>query len=203
MELQDALTQIGDIRLQMSRTRQFHGYGAATTFCTSLAAVAAAIWQMRYLPHAEADPVSFVNLWTGVATVCVLLVALELILRYRDSDSSLQRELTILAVVQFLPSIVIGGLITLVLREVAGSSLWMLPGLWQAFFASGLFASRRVLPPPIIFVAMFYVAAGLVNLAIAGNGMGFSPWAMAVPFAVGQAATAVILSRKASLNYAD
>jgi hypothetical protein len=203
MQLHDALTQIGDIRLQMSRTRQFRGYGALTTFGTGIAAVAAAIWQMRYLPHPSIDPMSFVNLWVSVATACIVIVALELVLRFRNSDSSLQRELTILAVEQFLPSIVIGSLVTLVLCEFVKPALWMLPGLWQIFFGSGIFASRRLLPTPIIFVGIFYVASGLINLAVASSGARFSPWAMAVPFAVGQAGTAFIFSRKARPAYAE
>jgi len=203
MELHEALTQIGDIRRQMSRTREFRGYGALTTFGTGVAAVAAAGWQARYLPDPAAGPEAFVNLWVGVAMACVAFVGLELAVRYRRSESSLQRELTILAVEQFLPSLVIGGLVTLVVCEFARPSMWMLPGLWQVFFGSGMFASRRLLPGPIVFVGIFYVASGLVNLTTGQLGWAFSPWGMGLPFAVGQAATAVIFWRRGAADDAE
>ncbi|MGA2232398.1 MAG: hypothetical protein ABSH22_16005 [Tepidisphaeraceae bacterium] len=203
MELHEALTQIGDIRRQMRRTRRFLGYGAATTLCTGVGAVAAAMWQARYLPDPSADPSLFVNLWIAVATASFIFVGTELAIRYRRSESSLQRELTILAVEQFLPSVAVGGLVTVVICQYARQSIWMLPGLWQVFFGSGLFASRRLLPSPIMFVGIFYVAAGLINLAASHNGASFSPWSMAVPFGIGQAATALVLSRKAAPDDAE
>lgn len=203
MELDDALAQIGDIRLQMCRTRRFHGYGAVTTFCTGLAAIAVGIGQLRYMPNPRADPGSFVHLWVSVAVACFAFVAIEWVVRYRASDSSLQKELTVLAIEQFLPCVVVGGLVTLVLCEFAKPSLWMLPGLWQIFFGSGIFASRRLLPGSIILVGVFYVLAGLTNLAMDQGGASFSAWGMAIPFGVGQAAAALILSQKAEHDNAD
>jgi hypothetical protein len=200
MELHEALTQIGDIRRQMNRTRRFHGFGAVTTFVTGMAALAAAVWQARHLPEPSADAGAFVNLWVVVAIVCCFFVGSELTLRYRRSESSLHRELTILAIEQFLPSLVVAGLVTLVICEFARGAMWMLPGLWQLFFGSGLFASRRLLPRAISFVGVFYVICGLINLAAAQNGASFSPWAMAVPFGIGQTVTAAILSRKGAAD---
>src|SRR5436190_644903 len=60
-----------------------------------------------------------------------------------------------------------------------------------AFIAGG--AQAWWLPHAVIWVAVFYLATGLCCLAWAQGEASFSPWAMALPFGVGQLATAGIL----------
>jgi hypothetical protein len=57
----------------------------------------------------------------------------------------------------------------------------------------GLFASLRSLPPGVVFAALWYLLAGLVVLAWASSERSLSPWAMGIPFAVGQLLLAGIL----------
>jgi hypothetical protein len=191
MELSHALAQIADIRHQISRTRHYRGFRAVTTWCTAAMALVAAMWQAVEFPTAANHPIEFVLLWVGIAIGCIGMTAVEIIRRYRNSDSPLQQELTPLAVEQFLPFIFVGGLLTWVLCQFAVGSVWMLPGLWQIFFGLGLLSSRRLFPTPTLFVGAFYVACGLFNLD--GNLSHFSPWAMAIPFGLGQCANAFIL----------
>ena len=47
--------------------------------------------------------------------------------------------------------------------------VWMLPGLWQIVFSLGFLASCRVLPRPMFAVGVWYLAAGLVSLALASG----------------------------------
>jgi hypothetical protein len=193
MELDNALAQIADIHRQMARTRLFRGYRAATTLLSAMMAILAATWQAWWIATPAAHPYAFANLWSAVAVVCLFIVGIEMAWRYRRSASSLQRELTLLAIEQFLPCVVVGGLVTLVLCDFAHAALWMLPGLWSIFFGLGIMASRRLLPGALVFVGAFYLLCGLFNLANAHNGGAFSPWAMGIPFGVGQTAAAFIL----------
>ncbi|HUB23894.1 MAG TPA: hypothetical protein VL992_00595 [Tepidisphaeraceae bacterium] len=191
MELQQAIAQIADIRLQMSRTRQFRGLGAAATLATAIAAGVAAVWQAERIPDPLNRPQQFVLLWVSVAGLCVAISAIEVLRRYRADDSPLQHELTRHAVEQFLPSLIVGGLLTLVICQDAPAAIWMLPGLWQIIIALGLFASRQLFPMPIFFVGSFYAVCGLINLT--GVVPHLSPWSMAVPFGVGQLANSAVL----------
>jgi hypothetical protein len=68
----------------------------------------------------------------------------------------------------------------------------MLPGLWQVIFSMGVFASCRFLPRQIFAVGVWYLAAGLTCLAL-GSARAFSPWAMGVPFGIGQLLVATML----------
>jgi hypothetical protein len=69
----------------------------------------------------------------------------------------------------------------------------MLPGLWQIVFSLGIFASCRSLPRPMFAAAVWYLAAGLLSLAFANGVHAFSPFAMAVPFGIGQFYMAAVL----------
>jgi hypothetical protein len=191
MELEHALTQIADIRRQMNHTRQFRGFRAASTLLTGAMATAAGLWQSWQMSDLVNHPARFVAIWVCVAVASVGVCSIEVFRRYRNSDSSSQRELTRITVEQFLPFVLIGGLLTLVLCENTVGQLWMLPGLWQILFGLGLFSLLRLSPGPILFVGAFYILCGLVNLS--GSASHFSPWSMCVPFGIGQTASALIL----------
>ena len=62
-------------------------------------------------------------------------------------------EPTWLAVEQFLPSLIAGLLITVVMVRQAPGQVALLPGLWQILFSLGLFASARLLPKAVFAVA--------------------------------------------------
>jgi hypothetical protein len=52
-------------------------------------------------------------------------------------------------------------------------------------------------------VGVWYLAAGLCSLAFANEANAFSPWAMAVPFGVGQFFMATILYGNAGESHAE
>jgi predicted benzoate:H+ symporter BenE len=68
----------------------------------------------------------------------------------------------------------------------------MLPGIWQVIFSLGVFSSCRFLPRPIVTVGGWYLMTGLACIALADS-RALSPWAMGVPYSVGQALVAGIL----------
>ena len=123
------------------------------------------------------------------------MVAAEIIVRARRSDSALQRDLSVLAIETFLPCVVAGGLLTAVLARFSPPACWMLPGLWAILFGLGLFASCRVLPRQMFWIGGFYLLSGLGCLMEAQGASAFSPWAMGLPFGAGQLLTAAVLYR--------
>jgi hypothetical protein len=193
MELDDALNQIADIRLQMARTRVFRGYRSSTTFFSAIVAAVAATIQTIYFPNPSQNLAAYLWLWLGAAALCIATVAVRIIMLLRKENSSLQRELTLQAVEQFTPCIVVGALLTFVLARVAWSSLWIMPGLWTILFGMGALASRRILPRGIALVGAFYLICGFLSIAWAQLASPFSPWSMGLPFGIGQSAAAAIL----------
>ena len=131
----------------------------------------------------------------GTAAISVALIGTEMVARTRRIHSGLADEMIHAATEQFIPAGVAGALLTFVLYRFAPQSLWMLPGLWQIVFSLGLFASCRSLPRAMFAAAVWYLAAGLGSLAFASGDHAFSPYAMAVPYGIGQSLIALVLYR--------
>jgi hypothetical protein len=193
MELDNALDQIAQIHRQIGLARTFRGYRALTTFFTAIVAMAAALFQPWWIPQPARDPLRFVELWIAVAIICLIVVAVEMTIRFHRSESSLNRRLTTQAIEQLLPFIAVGGLVTLALSYSSRESLWLLPGFWSIFFGLGVIYSRSLLPRPIGLVGAFYLLAGVVCLTPFAHQFAFSPWTVAAPFGIGQSAAAFIL----------
>jgi hypothetical protein len=193
MDLQEALSQISEIREQVARTETFRGYRAAPVAFSGILACLAAGFQHTLIAEPKENPAAYLGLWVGAALLSMFVTGLAMIWHCKQSTSSLTRPNTILAVGQFLPSVVAGGLVTYVLFQQVPSALWMLPGLWSIFFSLGIFASYRVLPKATFWVGVFYMTAGVMCLVWARGDFEFSPWAMGMPFGVGQFLSAAIL----------
>jgi hypothetical protein len=197
MELRDALTQIAEIRQQMARGEVFRGYRAATTAFSGGAALLTGLIQWSLFP----DPTrrQFVLLWSAAAALCLTAVAIEMIIRTRRSASQVQRQLTLLAIEQFIPSVIAGALLTWFFCDYLRAESWMMPGLWMIIFSLGMFASTRILPRLVFAVAGFYLLAGILTLILTHDPASvwrFSPWPMALAFGIGQFSTAFILYYK-------
>ncbi|WP_406700289.1 hypothetical protein V5E97_15855 [Singulisphaera sp. Ch08] len=158
-------------------------------------ALASAGFQLAWIRKPTLELSSYLGLWIGAAVISAVAAGAEMVIRVRNSASPWTREITWLAVEQFIPCLVAGGLLTFVLIRFAPEVLWMLPGLWQILFSLGVFASCRLLPRATFGVAVFYLATGLVCLALAHGEHALSPWAMGLPFGVGQLLAAAVLYR--------
>jgi hypothetical protein len=194
MDLREALSQVAEIRQQMARTELFRGLRSVPVAFSGVLAWGTAVAQSVWVPDPMREASTYLTLWMIAAAIGISAAGLEMALRARQ-DSRWAREHTWLAVEQFLPCVVAGGLTTLVIARTAENLVWLLPGLWSIFFSLGIFATRRLLPRAIIGVAFYYLLVGLANLALARGDAALSPWAMGIPFGGGQLLAALILYR--------
>ena len=199
-DLESALAAISDIRAQMARGLEFRGFGPATVAATGVLAGLAAVIQARWLPDPAETPGWYLTLWLATAALAGGLVAIETVTRSRRLHSGLAQEMLWSAVEQFVPAAAAGALVTVVLFRFAPEALWMLPGLWQLVFSLGIFASVRYLPRAVFAGGVWYLATGLACLAFAQGPYAFSPWAMGLPYVLGQLLIAAILQRAAGGN---
>jgi len=193
MDLQEALTQISVIREQVARTETFRGYRAAPVAFSGVLACLAAGFQDILVPQPKQNLPAYLVLWVGACFLSMVVTGMVMIWHCRRSASSMTRPVTLLAVGQFLPAVVAGGLVTIILYLHIPSATWMLPGLWSIFFSLGIFASYRLLPGATFWVGVYYMAAGVACLMWAKDEFEFSPWAMGVSFGLGQVLSASIL----------
>ena len=192
-DLHKALSEISAIRGQIARGAEFRGYGPATLTATGVLALLAAAAQGHWLKAPERDIAAYLSIWIATAALSLIIISVETITRARRVHSGFAKQMVHSAAEQFLPAIVAGLLLTVVLLRYAPQSLWMLPGLWQIVFSLGVFASCRFLPRPMFAVGVWYLTAGLICLALGGGQRAFWPWAMGVPFGVGQLLVAAVL----------
>jgi len=193
-ELQQALSEIHSIRNQVAHGTEFRGYGPASIAASGVLALLVAAAQMQWMAKpAKAGFTIWLSVWAGTAVVSVLLTGIETFARARRVHVGFAKEMIRSAVAQFLPAVMVGFLLTMVMMQVAAEECWMLPGLWELIFSLGIFASCRFLPRQMFAVGVWYLAAGLFCLAAASATRTLSPWAMGVPFGVGQLLVAAVL----------
>ncbi|MDB6158758.1 MAG: hypothetical protein JWO04_2464 [Gammaproteobacteria bacterium] len=192
-ELRQALAEIRAIRTHVARGTQFRGYGPRSIAASGVLALGVAAVQAHWFSGAGHDLSEFLVVWVATAALSVFMSAWETVTRARRVHDGFAKEMTHAAVEQFLPAVVAGVLLTVVLVRTAPEVTWMLPGLWELIFSLGIFASCRFLPRRIFGVGLWYLAAGLACLAVESGQQTLSPWAMGVPFGVGQLLVASVL----------
>lgn len=191
MELHEALTQISAIRQQLARSEQFRGYRAAAL--SGSLALAAGVLQAEFISEPMEHLDRYLTLWIAVALISLAICLADIWMRSRRSAGLLHQETMHLALEQFFPCLVAGGLLTVVIARFAPTAAWMLPGLWAILFSMGLFASWRLLPRAMFAVAVYFMASGLFAVAWGNGQHKLSPWAMPLLFGVGQLLAAGVL----------
>jgi hypothetical protein len=193
VELREAMEQIEAIRRQVARSTVFRGYRSVPVAFSGALAVVAGLLQDWVLPDPMNSVHAYLALWLGVALLSLLGAGIEMTYRSWRNDEPLQRELSLLAAEQFLPSIVAGAMLTTVIVRSAPEQVWMLPGLWSIVFGLGIFASYRLLPSATFWVAMYYMVMGGICLIVGQGQHSLSPWLMVMSFGIGQTLAAGIL----------
>lgn len=191
-QLNKALGDIDNIRMQVARSTDFRGYGPATLGATGVLALLAATVQWSVLPGAGNRLPEYLAIWISTAVVSAALIGAEMHARTRRIHRGMADAMIRMAVEQFLPSVAAGALVTFVLMRYAHADAWMLPGMWQVIYSLGVFSSCRFLPKPMIAAGAWYLLTGLLCISL-GDARAFSPWAMGVPYGVGQMLVAAVL----------
>ncbi len=192
-DLSQALAEISAIRAQVALGTQFRGYGPASIGASGVLALAVATVQVWFVKDPGANAPLFLAVWVATAAVSVALAAVETMARSRRVHSGFAAEMVQSAVEQFLPSTIVGVLLTGALLLAAPAEMWMLPGLWALIFSLGVFASCRFLPRQMFGVGLWYLGCGLTCLLIEGGSRTLSPWEMGIPFGCGQLLVAAVL----------
>ncbi|RVU17428.1 hypothetical protein [Methylobacterium oryzihabitans] len=193
-DLDRALADIVAIRSQIAGGTTFRGYGPVTLAATGGLALLTAGAQSLWLDPAAA-PMTVLAGWVAAALLSAGLIGTDMLTRSRRLHSGLADAMIRNAVAQFVPAGTAGALLLVVLARGAPDCLWLLPGLWQVLVGLGIFAAARSLPGAVALAGAWYVVAGLAVLLLASETRALSPWAMGVPFAIGQVLVAVLIHR--------
>jgi hypothetical protein len=192
-DLDKALADILAIRSQIAAGTAFRGYGPATVAATGGLALVTSLIQYLWLDDPTGHPLAFFSGWAAAALLSGVMIWIEMQARSRRHHSGLADAMVHQAVEQFLPAVVAGASLAVMLLKFAPETLWMLPGLWQVLISLGVFASVRSLPRTVALGGAWYFVTGFATLLLASQSHTLSPWTMGLPFAIGQLLMAAIL----------
>jgi hypothetical protein len=180
-----------EIRRMLARAGAFDGYRAAPVAWSGALALAAGLAQRVAAP----SPGAFVALWIAVAAICFAINVVGIARTYGASPRKWERSLAFAALLDLMPAIVGGVVVTgaLLLR----GQHELLPGTWMVFYGSGVMVSRRHVPRGCAWVGVAYVVSGGATLALLPADAALRADVMAGVFGVGQFVLAAILSRSA------
>jgi TctA family transporter len=191
MDFSRALSQVAEIHQQIAKGEVYRGYRSLPVAASGVIGYAAAALQSPAL--AAHDPVGFVLYWAAVAACAGFVGASEIVYNYAVRDEAGERRRTRQVVGQFLPSMLAGALISACFMRLDTTLIPLLPGLWAICFGIGTFASRPYLPRASGAVALFYYAAGVALLWVAGGSRTLSGWWVGGTFGTGQLMAAAVL----------
>ncbi len=153
-----------EIRARIESAETFRGYRSMTVAFTGCLAVLGAIAQPLCLPDPRTRVSAYLILWIGIAVISMGATAAEMVLRCVRLQSDSQTRLTRLAAAQFMPSVLVGALVTATLVVHAPDVLWMLPGLYGALGAMMFFMRNfldPLLPEPSVMKVVLRVCMGM------------------------------------------
>lgn len=214
MNLHRALSDIAEIRAQLDRTETYRGFRSAAVGVSVLVLIVGVFIEKIWVRQPLVDIERYLAVWMGVAVGSGLVAVVEMVIRGRRSESEVVWKTHRSLALQIAPSLFVGLLLTMLIAshaleqralgiespllttEVASQNLgmmWALPGVWSLVYGLGLFSCQRNLPPQVVGVAVFFVAAGALMLAFGWVTRDLDGWQMMVTFGVGQAWMAWVL----------
>lgn len=193
MRVNDALDQITRIHDHLARSEQYRGFHPLAVAASGLLGLLAAAVQPWVV--AADDRVAFVRFWLVVAAVAGGIGISPAVDAYMRREDEFARRRTRRVIGQFLPCVAAGLCVTLGVGRVGGPAVSLLPGLWAALFALGVFAARPYLPRATGWVGLYYIVAGAGLLAVPPPDFTRAGWTFGAVFLVGQLATAAVLHR--------
>lgn len=163
-EYNEALNELKTIHNQMAKSSIYKGYRSFYVALGGIIGLIAVFIQPCFVKKIESRV--FVYYWLIIAAINLVLCLLMICYQYFFIESAFQQKITKRVVIQFLPMLIAGALVTLPLH-LNNSFISYLPGIWAVIFALGVFNVRPYLPDitSLVGIYFFIAAAGLFYLA--------------------------------------
>jgi hypothetical protein len=202
MEVRQAIADIAEVRERLATVQRFGGYSGWAAIASGVVALGAGAVQLLLAPspHTVNDRHAYLAIWLWcLAAALAINYGAIAIWRTHNRDSQSRHQVRTVGM-SILPAIAAGGVITA--SMVRHGVFALLPGMWCATYALGLFASRALVPQPVVFVAVAFGAAATVLLFVPGSAA-LAWWIMPLIFGAGQIIIGVLVlaDRKPTLRY--
>ena len=192
MEVRQALADLAEVRGRLATVQRFDGYSGSAAIVSGGVAILAGFVQALVAPYPsnEAGRQSYLAIWLTCLGLA-LAINYGAIFVWRSRNRGEQAAVQFRTVgMSIVPALAAGGVITLALLQRGLAEL--LPGMWCATYALGLFASRAMVPKSVVYVAVaFGAGAALLLLGARENALAW--WIMPLAFGGGQIAIGAIV----------
>ncbi|HEY0798347.1 MAG TPA: hypothetical protein VGD50_04305 [Candidatus Baltobacteraceae bacterium] len=187
MEVQQALADLAEVRGRLATVQRFDGYSGWAAISSGVVALGAGLTQLAIDPHPRTatEITLYLVIWLSCLFVALAINYGAILMwrtTHRDAQSGAQMRTVGWTI---LPAIAAGGVVTGAL--IGRGLVDLLPGMWCASYALGLFASRNMLPRDVVYVAVaFGVVAAILLLTPQIDELSW--WVMPMAFGCGQIA---------------
>lgn len=196
MEIEQALSDLAEVRDRLVLVQRFEGYSAAAAIASGIAALIAGYVQRFTVgfPVVPQTLYRYVAIWMVCLAVALLLnygaVAVWAWKHRGPGDASRFRS----AARSIAPSVVLGGVLTLALIDRGEFTL--LPGTWFAIYCLGLFASRDAIPRSTFPITLGFGALAALFLVSPLRQIALAWWVMPFGFGLGQVGVGALIWRE-------
>ncbi len=185
IEVNRALADLAEVRERLAALQRFRGISGWAAVASGVVAFGAGIVQAMTAPRpvTPAELQLYLAIWLScLAFALVLNYGAIMLFLVRHWTARTRTEVRGVGM-SIVPAIAAGGVLTVAL--IAHGAYDMLPGMWCAAYALGLFASRTLVPPRVTGVAVGFgiAAAGLLLVPVIDP---LTWWIMPAAFGVGQ-----------------
>jgi uncharacterized membrane protein len=197
MEVRQAMADLAEVRDRLATVQRFDGYSGTAAIASGLVAVMAGFVQALVAPQPSgaAGRQTYLVIWLTCLGLA-LAINYGAIVAWRTRNRGAQAAVQFRTVgMSIVPAIAAGGVVTLALLLRGLDEL--LPGMWCATYALGLFASRAMVPRDVVLIAVAFGAAAAV-LLLAPNIHPLAWWIMPTAFGLGQIAIGAIVRADAA-----
>lgn len=192
MEIRQAMADLAEVRGRLANVQRFDGVSGNAAIASGFVALLAGAVQAATVPEPSSAAArgTYIVIWLTCLGLA-LAINYGAIVAWRARNPGVQAGVQFRTVgMSILPAIAAGGVVTLALVERGLDDL--LPGMWCATYALGLFASRRMVPRNVVLVAAAFGAAAAALLLLPGIAP-LAWWVMPAAFGLGQIAIGAIV----------
>ncbi len=187
------MADLAEVRGRLATVQRFDGVSGGAAIASGLVALLAGAVQAAIVPHPEtaAGHQAYLLIWLTCLGFA-LAINYGAIVAWRARNRGVQAGVQFRTVgMSIIPAIAAGGVVTLALASRGLDDL--LPGMWCATYALGLFSSRAMVPPRVVIVAVAFGAAAAALLLLPDIHP-LTWWVMPTVFGIGQIAIGTIVS---------
>ena len=157
----EALAKIEEIHHHLAKSGIYRGYRSFVVAFSGIIGILAAILQPLVVQGT--DSFVFVGYWGAVAGINLILCTVMILYRFLFRETRFEQQKTLTVLIQFIPMILAGCLVTPFLAFNGAATIPLLPGVWALLFGMGILNVRPYLTNHTLIPALFYFAgAGLL-----------------------------------------